>query len=435
MRVPKQMKMVLDYTCQHECEHCYNPGRAGSAAPTVISSPSTVRRIIAECGSYGVTNMNFTGGEPLLHRDLLFAGLRASHEWNMYPSVNTSLIALQEGDIDVFQEVNIVGLNVSMPHHRKEEFNRITRSNNYDRFMDRLNLCKKRDQVVTVNTVVSKNTWQDTYDAGKFLHERFELLNFGASPVYPTCAEHADLMLESGQIEKVYDMLLQLKEDFGMNIGTFRAVVPCFSSTPEKYIEFTRGCGMVRTELTVLANGEVKACDAFPMRYGNMLQTPLDELLDSTAPFLPYENGALFKAFPSECEPCVEKLHCRGGCRIEALVVNGSIDAPNPYFTQPLTERLFTEYVELPDLGVGLLNVSIPEKQTGQTDSGIPLYEGCDRDLFSEEELALLHLLQLEKQKNHPVDANKFRLKHRLRDDLLRAFLSKLSDNALIARP
>ena len=116
-------------------------------------------------------------------------------------------------------------------------------------------------------------------------------------------------------------------------------------------------------------------------------------------------------------------------------IKNGSIDAPNPYFTQPLTERLFTEYVELPDLGVGLLNVSIPEKQTGQTDSGIPLYEGCDRDLFSEEELALLHLLQLEKQKNHPVDANKFRLKHRLRDDLLRAFLSKLSDNALIARP
>ena len=431
------MKMVLDYTCQHKCEHCYNPGRTPNlAAPlTVTSTPSTVRQIIAECGRNGVTNMNFTGGEPLLHRDLLYEGLRASHEWNMYCSVNTSLIALNEKDIDVFQEVNIVGLNVSMPHHRAEEFNRITASKNYDRFIDRLNLCKKRDQVVTVNTVVTKNTWQDTYEAGKFLHEEFGLLNFGASPVYPSSVEHVGLMLEPAQVEKVYDMLFQLKEDFGMNTGTFRAVVPCFSETPEKYIEFTRGCGMVRTELTLLANGEVKACDAFPMKYGNMLERPLDEVLDSTDPFLPYEDGTLFKAFPSECEPCSEKLHCRGGCRIEALVVNGSVDAPNPYFRQPLEAGLFPEYVELPDWTVGLLQVAIPEQQTGQLENGIPIYEGCGRDLFSPEELALLHLLQLEKRKNHPVDANMFRIQNRLRDDLLRAFLSKLSDNALIDRP
>ncbi|MDC0358697.1 radical SAM protein [Oligoflexia bacterium] len=438
MKIAKQIKIVLGYDCPHKCSYCYQvkPAAATSSVKTPVkdrlkSSPEKVEQIVAVCAENGATDLSFTGGEPLRYRDLLYAGIQVAYQWNCFASINTNLIGLREDDLLRFKEAEIVGLFTSMPNFVKEKYNAITGTNNYDKFLTALTLCRQHNLNTSINMVVSKLNWQDVYDTGRRLHEEFGIINFSASPIYATSRNHLEYMLTAEEIETVFDMLMQLRDQHRMHVTTLRSMVPCFSSTPEKYTQFTRGCGIVRTELTVLSDGTVRACDAITSSFGNALKEPLVDIVARMDDFLPYGSGQLYKVAPDGCHSCAELIRCRGGCRSEANAINGSLSSPNPYYTKPLQNKIFPDYVDLPDYSVGKIRLNIADDILDDIHAAnTPVV----RTELTSEERSLLALLSTESDERNIVDPNKFRIKHRLANDLFSAFLEKMSRKHLIEK-
>ena len=53
--------------CQYSCEHC---SAAGRSAEQPDMTTEEIKRVINQCLDLGVSNITFTGGEPLLRQDL-----------------------------------------------------------------------------------------------------------------------------------------------------------------------------------------------------------------------------------------------------------------------------------------------------------------------------------------------------------------------------
>jgi pyrroloquinoline quinone biosynthesis protein E len=82
----KELKLEVTYRCPLQCIHCSS--EASSASPLVMS-PAAANRILGQAAAMGVREIAFSGGEPLLWRDLPSAVLRCS-DLGMEPVVYSS---------------------------------------------------------------------------------------------------------------------------------------------------------------------------------------------------------------------------------------------------------------------------------------------------------------------------------------------------------
>ncbi len=64
---PQAVTISVTRACQCQCVHCTVPGGPGQS-PSL--STEEITRIVGECIELGVNNVTFTGGDPLLRRDL-----------------------------------------------------------------------------------------------------------------------------------------------------------------------------------------------------------------------------------------------------------------------------------------------------------------------------------------------------------------------------
>lgn len=63
---PSHAQIGLTNVCPHHCDYCYNRGRSGEVMDT-----ATVLKVIRGLKAMGVFWLGFTGGEPLLRKDLV----------------------------------------------------------------------------------------------------------------------------------------------------------------------------------------------------------------------------------------------------------------------------------------------------------------------------------------------------------------------------
>jgi radical SAM protein with 4Fe4S-binding SPASM domain len=439
MRLAKQVRLVLTYDCPHNCNYCYNDIRpqmnrskyVTSESSHADSSPEKISQIVAESARNGISEICITGGEPLMRKDLFYAGLQAAKDWAFHISVNTNLVLVNEDDIKALKDAN-ANILTSMPHYTREGFNRMTNSVNYDKFLGKLWLSREYGLNLAANMVLTKENWQDVYEEGKFLYQAFGVKKFSGSPIIAADKSHLSKMLSAKEVEKAFDMLLKLRDDFGLDVACSSQMVPCFSKTPEKYAEFTSGCSMIRSEISILADGKVKACDSIPMIYGNIFESPLETLISSMDPFMPYENLSLHASVPEVCKPCAEVVGCRGGCRMASKVAFGDYKAQNPYFLQALDRMITGKYVELPDFSRGSLELVLPEQGSHRDDL---LLFVSNENKFSQEEQALIAIVAQEVGKSQIFDPNFVRIKYKINSFIFDDFLSKMNELSFIRRP
>lgn len=112
----------------------------------------------------------------------------------------------------------------------------------------------------------------------------------------------------------VHDFFLwkALKEAFPRAVGERVEFSGCQAGTALAYLDW---------------NGEVYPCDALPVRLGNLLDTPFEEIWRTPARERLAES---IRAMPGGCLACAERIGCHGGCRGLAYLADRSFDCPDP---------------------------------------------------------------------------------------------------------
>jgi len=201
------------------------------------------------------------------------------------------------------------------------------------------------------------------------LYKRFGMKNFCATPKAPS-PDHPDKShLTKKEYLQTLETLLELENDFGLNTESLHPVLSCmFDSLEEreKYSKFiyTRGCSAGRGTFTFSIKGDVRACSHESKVYGNILEESFKDIYEKMIDWQNQEN------LPDDCNPCLERERCAGGCRVIAKAVNGKENSKDPYMGKPILEQALRKETIFPDFK----EMVIPKGNFRVRDEGDEIY-------------------------------------------------------------
>ncbi|WXG39754.1 MAG: radical SAM protein [Candidatus Freyarchaeum deiterrae] len=341
--------IVWDYTnaCNLKCKHCY--ASAGKPLPNELSSEEALR-IADELADAGVTAVAFSGGEPLMRKDI-FKTIKRLRDHGVYPAVasNGTLInkemakKLAKSGVG-FVQISLDGAN-SNTH---DSFRGIPGA--YEETLLGIKNCVENDLFVEASTTATKLNyleipriadlceelgvdWYMIYNfvptgRGNFItendlspEEREELLktlwkrlrNGGKMQYLSTAPQFARVALqdENGSENRIIP-------------GHFYN--PVLADQLQNLGDFIGGCGAGRMYAGLEPDGTLKPCVFLPLKLGNLREQKLEEIWDSHPILKTLRDRTQLKG---NCRKCQYREMC-GGCRARAYGYFGDITAPDP---------------------------------------------------------------------------------------------------------
>ncbi len=274
---PKPMAATIGVTnqCQYRCEHC---SAAGRSAKQPDMTTEEIKRAINQCLDLGVSNITFTGGEPLLRQDLntLIASVPPE---KAVTQVFTNAAALTLGRIAEMSKAGVYGLQVSLDSPEPAEHDRLRGSAGAFRAVEKgVTQARQAGLLVGVSTYTTRSrVWED-----HFLSRMANLVaGWGAQELTVFDA------IETGRLEGRKDLMLDrlsrwklLQQMGSVNRhfrGKMRIVTQSWTNSGRGFSRLI-GCLAGHFQLHITAMGEFTPCDFTPLSFGNIRESSVQEL-------------------------------------------------------------------------------------------------------------------------------------------------------------
>jgi MoaA/NifB/PqqE/SkfB family radical SAM enzyme len=117
---PSHAQIGLTNACPQNCKYCYNKDRKGRVMDT-----ATILKVIADLKQIGLVWLGFTGGEPLLNRDIVKIAEGAGDD--CAKKLFTTGCTLTKGLASDLRAAGVFSVSVSLDHWIEEEHDRVRR--------------------------------------------------------------------------------------------------------------------------------------------------------------------------------------------------------------------------------------------------------------------------------------------------------------------
>ncbi len=117
---PSHAQVALTNACPQNCEYCYNRGRKG-----IVMDTALIKTVIRELKEMGVFWLGFTGGEPLLQRDIL--KITESVGYDCATKLFTTGCTLTRQLAEDLRNAGLFSVSISLDHWKPEEHDRVRR--------------------------------------------------------------------------------------------------------------------------------------------------------------------------------------------------------------------------------------------------------------------------------------------------------------------
>lgn len=349
--------VVWNYTkaCNLRCKHCYE--YAGSKPTPDELTTEEALKAVDVMGEAGVTIIAFSGGEPLLRKDLVEV-LKAAREYGIFTAVATNGTLITREVAERMRESGIGYVQISLDGAKSEthdnfrgipgvfertirgikncveagiftEVSTVVTKYNYSEVPDIIELCERMgvDWWMMYNFVPT-GRGRNIADVDLSPEEREELLRYlwtklrsnPRSQILSTAPQYARVAL---QMEEELRKAGEQSEE---------VVIPTHFYNPRLHgqlinlSEFIGGCGAGRFYLALEPNGDITPCVFFPLKVGNIKVDDFEELWDTNEVFQDLRDRDRLKPHCGECE---YRYVC-GGCRARAYAYLGDYLAPDP---------------------------------------------------------------------------------------------------------
>ncbi|MFZ0529951.1 MAG: GTP 3',8-cyclase MoaA [Propionicimonas sp.] len=217
-RTARDLRVSLTDRCNLRCSYCMPAeGLAWLPAPEILSAAEVIRLVSIAVGRLGVRKVRFTGGEPLLRRDLaaIIAGVAALRTDQGTPaeiSLTTNGVGLDR-QVDDLARAGLDRVNVSLDSLDRERYATLARR---DRLPDVLRSLEAVERAglrpIKVNTVVMRGVNEiDVLPLAEFCLQRGYRLRFiEQMPLGPSHGWNRSEMVPAGEILAVLGEHLSL---------------------------------------------------------------------------------------------------------------------------------------------------------------------------------------------------------------------------------
>ena len=315
----------LTYSCPLRCVYCSNPTEL-AAHPDRLQTADWLR-VFKQAAELGALQLNLSGGEPLLRKDLeaLVAG---AHALDFYTNLITSGVPLTRERLARLRDAGLSSVQVSIQDSRPREAARIA---GREAFEQKLQVCrwvKELGLPLTVNTVLHRENLGHTAElialAESLGADRLELAN---TQYLAWALKNRALLLPSRA------QLAEAREVARAAQTRLKGKIELLFVLPDYYADRPKACmsGWGKRYLLVSPDGLALPCHlahTLPgLTFDNVQTRSLDDIWHNSSAFGAFRGQAWM---PEPCRSCERREVDFGGCRCQAFHLTGDAAATDP---------------------------------------------------------------------------------------------------------
>lgn len=313
--------------CNLACPHCYSSAK--KSAPDELSTQEC-KEIIDVLSEVGLGTIGWTGGEPLLRKDLEELMLYAREKGNITSGITTNGIPLTRKRAESLKKVGLRSLQISLDGSTAEKNHKIrgARVEDFERIIASIRYCLELDLPVFLAMVISRATLDDVMDYISMARKLgVQSIRFcGYVPRGYAARDEVDKRMAIS--DRVCDLASLV--DKMLEIESPQLLIdPAFGSLPPAY-KFHK-CIAGRRTFYISGNGDVYPCTGLlddRFKVGNARERGiLDILADPKMTELAvYDHDQIH----GHCRECPYFRVCRGACRGAVYAHTGDLNASLP---------------------------------------------------------------------------------------------------------
>jgi len=310
--------------CNFNCQFCFNKVSFAKRGRNIKSfSTSYVKKIISGIVKAGIGIVRFTGGEPMLRKDI-FELMKYAKKKGLEVRLNTNGSLITPA---VAGKLNEIVDNVLLPiesYDNKKESQLTGHKDSLSQKIKAIKLLKKNKvPIVRVGTVALKKNILNLERFAKFIFslpiDEWELYR-------PISGKDKTKIINRKDVNLLVDKLIKIKKKTGKTVFIANALPFCAANDLNKINSVSTGAlyDDGHSRIVVDPRGFVKPHYFLDKNIGS----PFDILRAWNHPFMKKMRNLEY--LPKECASCRFKFKCRGGSRYEAKTAFGSYYTPDP---------------------------------------------------------------------------------------------------------
>ena len=321
---PYALTAELTYRCPLRCAYCSNPTSYDDRAALDTEQWC---RLFAEAEAMGIMQVNLSGGEPLLRRDLEILTAQ-THRLGLYSNLITSGVPLSRRRLMRLRDSGLDAVQLSLPSTDQLLADRIAGLVVHDTKLAVAQWIHALRVPLTLNIVLHRlniEQIQDIIELAERLHaERLELANTQYLG-WALLTRHA-LLPTKDQLERARLIAHAAREKL-------QGRMEILFVTPDYYTDVPRACmdGWGRRHLVVSPDGLVLPCHLAHTLPGLTFERagtrPLVEMWEQSEGFNRFRGEGWMA---DTCRTCVYRRVDFGGCRCQAFHLTGRLEAIDP---------------------------------------------------------------------------------------------------------
>ncbi len=337
---PFQVVWDVTYACNLRCKHCY--ATAGKPLRDELTTEEALETI-DKLDRLGVTIIAFSGGEPLVRRDI-FELTSYAAEKGIYVAIATNGTLISEEIARKMKESGVSYVQISLDGTRETHDSFRGVSGAFDRTIEGIRNAVKQGLFVNVSMTVTKYNYSEVpkvieiceeLGVDWFMHYNFIPTGRGREivelDITPEQREELLRMLYERNYSSKISLLSTAPQFARVALQCSGNIIPTHfynvnaGEKLRELAEFIGGCGAGRFYFAIKANGDVQPCVFFPLVVGNVKYDDLEDLWVRNEVFENLRRRDVIEG----CGSCRYRYVC-GGCRARAYNYFGNYLKPDP---------------------------------------------------------------------------------------------------------
>jgi len=349
LKAPLQVDLNLTNRCNLNCSYCYASANERIKINEELKTEELFN-LLEEFSEIGILKVLFSGGEPLLRKDIEeIILLSRNFPFAIILTTNGTLIS--EEIAKVIKKAKISLVNVSLEGLRAEIHNKIRGKNSFNKVLKGIEILRKEDIPFSIGTTLNSlnlNYILEMIDfASKLRAKLFAIQTICPAgrgvknlDIIPSYEDFKNFFLKLTNLKKEDKLPLKVKLNVTNESPIFwEYYFPLKESNRIDDLSKVWGfdlnikiknqisCIAGRKTCSIDANGDVYPCEMFlgnlSMIAGNIRKANFKKIWDDS-PVFKYLRKLTKKDIDEPCRSCPNEW-CGAGCRAAALSLTGSI--------------------------------------------------------------------------------------------------------------
>ena len=322
---PLWLLAELTYRCPLQCPYCSNPIEIAKYK-NELSTDDWIQ-VMQQARKMGATQLGFSGGEPLVRKDLEDL-IKEARRLGYYTNLITSGVGMDEARIVAFKEAGLDHIQISFQASNEELNNYIGGSKSFQHKYEMARLVKKYEYPMVLNIVLHRKNIEQIKDILDMTVDlNADYVELASTQYYGWSRVNVDQLLPTKeQLKNAESIAREYQEKMKDKMKIIYVIPDYFENRPKKCMN-----GWGNIFLTIAPDGSALPCHAagqLPgLEFPNVRDHGIEWIWDESPDFNKFRGTSWMK---EPCKSCDEKHKDLGGCRCQAYMLTGDATNADP---------------------------------------------------------------------------------------------------------